>query len=126
MKRIIAAVLLLCIAFFYCIFSYNILKEKSGEFYNLISECQLYITEGNNKQSEIKLKELSAFWNKNQKLYRILVDGNYCEIISESLALTKTSYSINEYSDAVQSLVDCKSALNHILEKEKPSFEAIL
>lgn len=126
MKRLVVAILLLCIAFFYCFFSYKILKDKNYEFDNLISECQLYISEGNNNKSDIKLREITDFWNINKKLYRILVNGDYCEIISESISFTNISYRINEYSDAVQSLDNCKSVLSHILEKEKPSLESIL
>lgn len=125
MKRIIISLLLLCISFGYCFFSYRVLEEKNTEFENLISECQSHIVAKNNMLAENKINEASEFWSDNQKLYRILVDGSYCEKINESISLAKMSLSINEASHAANSLNECKANLNHILEKEKLSFEAI-
>ncbi len=125
MKRIIIALLLLCISFGYCFFSYKVLKEKNNEFQHLISECQSYIITENKKAGEQKINETTGFWADNRKLYRILVDGSYCEKIAESLGAAKNSFNINETSDAVDNLYECKATLNHILEKEKLSYEAI-
>ncbi len=125
MKRIIIVLLLLCISVSYCFFSYKVLKDKNNEFENLITECQSDLIDENLKQTEENLKKLLSFWDKNKKLYRILVDGSYCETISERLSIAEMSYNVNEAAEAVNSLNECKATLNHILEKEKLSFEAV-
>jgi len=117
--------LLLSLSFGYCFFSYKLLKEKNNEFENLISECQSYIITENKETAEKKINEISSFWADSRKLYRILVDGSYCEKIAESLSTAKISFNIDETSVTVNSLNECKAALNHIMEKEKLTFEAI-
>lgn len=126
MKRIIIALLLLCISFSYCFYSYKVLKDKNNEFYSMITECQAYIIEENKKMSEKKIDEIAVFWDKNHKIYRILVEGDYCEKISEGLSAAQISFIINETSETITGLNECKETLKHILEKERLSFEAIL
>lgn len=126
MKRLIISVLLLCLIFGFCAFSYSFIQKKVAELDAELALCIEYINEENYGDAKEKIDDSSVFWQKNQGKFKMLVEGAFCETVENCLDSIRFCFEEKEYTQAKNSVNECRNALRQILENERLSIEVVL
>lgn len=126
MKRLIICVLLLSISVGLCFISNNYLRQKTNELDTYLSECSRFINEEDYVKAEERIKNSKAFWQNNKSRFKIIIEGSFCETVENSLDTLNFCFEEKEYTEAKNSINECRNTLRQILEGERLSFEVIL
>ncbi|MBQ8503612.1 MAG: DUF4363 family protein [Clostridia bacterium] len=126
MKRLLISVLLLSLTLAFCFFSYSFLQKKTAELDSVLSQCSDFIKSSDTEKAEKSIDEARSFWNENESKFRILVEGAFCETVENCLDRLSFCFTEKEYTEAKNSINECRNALRQILEVEKISIEVVL
>lgn len=91
--------------------------EELKESKNVIMESQ-----EKKKQLEEKIGEMQNDWKKINKTTAFYIEHDELEKVNASMIKFKSYFELEEYSEAIPELEDCKYILNHIKEKEAMQF----
>lgn len=91
--------------------------EKVKESQNAILESQ-----EKKKRLEEKIENMQNDWKKINKTTALYIEHDELEKVNASMIKFKSYFELEEYSEAIPELEDCKYILNHIKEKEAMQF----
>lgn len=91
--------------------------EKLKESQNAILESQ-----EKKKRLEEKIENMQNDWKKINKTTALYIEHDELEKVNASMIKFKSYFELEEYSEAIPELEDCKYILNHIKEKEAMQF----
>ena len=91
--------------------------EKVKESQNAILESQ-----EKKKRLEEKIENMQNDWEKINKTTALYIEHDELEKVNASMIKFKSYFELEEYSEAIPELEDCKYILNHIKEKEAMQF----
>ena len=91
--------------------------EKVKESQNAILESQ-----EKKKRLEEKIENMQNDWKKINKTTAFYIEHDELEKVNASMIKFKSYFELEEYSEAIPELEDCKYILNHIKEKEAMQF----
>lgn len=74
------------------------------------------------KQLEEKIEEMQNDWKKINKTTAFYIEHDELEKVNASMTKFKSYFELEEYTEAIPELEDCKYILNHIKEKEAMQF----
>lgn len=74
------------------------------------------------KQLEEKIEEMQNDWKKINKTTAFYIEHDELEKVNASMTKFKSYFELEEYTEAIPELEDCKYILNHIKEKESMQF----
>lgn len=74
------------------------------------------------KQLEEKIENMQNDWKKINKTTAFYIEHDELEKVNASMIKFKSYFELEEYSEAIPELEDCKYILNHIKEKEAMQF----
>lgn len=75
-----------------------------------------------NKQLEEKIEKMQNDWKKINKTTAFYIEHDELEKVNASMIKFKSYFELEEYTEAIPELEDCKYILNHIKEKEAMQF----
>lgn len=126
MKRLVISILLLCLAFGFSVFSYSFLEKKVNELDAQLASCIEYINGQNYSKAKETIDFSAEFWQKNQGKFKMLIEGAFCETVENCLDSLRFCFAEEEYTEAKNSVNECRNALRQILENERLSIEVVL
>lgn len=91
--------------------------EELKESQNAILESQ-----EKKKRLEEKIENMQNDWKKINKTTAFYIEHDELEKVNASMIKFKSYFELEEYSEAIPELEDCKYILNHIKEKEAMQF----
>lgn len=91
--------------------------EKVKESQNAILESQ-----EKKKRLEEKIENMQNDWKRINKTTAFYIEHDELEKVNASMIKFKSYFELEEYSEAIPELEDCKYILNHIKEKEAMQF----
>ena len=91
--------------------------EELKESQNAILESQ-----EKKKRLEEEIGEMQNDWKKINKTTAFYIEHDELEKVNASMTKFKSYFELEEYSEAIPELEDCKYILNHIKEKEAMQF----
>ena len=91
--------------------------EELKESQNAILESQ-----EKKKRLEEEIGEMQNDWKKINKTTAFYIEHDELEKVNASMIKFKSYFELEEYSEAIPELEDCKYILNHIKEKEAMQF----
>lgn len=76
------------------------------------------------KKTELskKIENMQNEWKKVNKITAFYIEHDELEKVNASMIKFKSYFELEEYSEAIPELEDCKYILNHIKEKEAMQF----
>ena len=126
MKRLVISVLLLCFSFGFCIFTNFYLNSKTRELDSILSLCYDYIKNEDEEKAQGAIIKAKNFWQKNDGKFKILLEGTFCETVENCLDNLNFCFYEREYTEAKNSINECRNTLCQIMENERLSIEVIL
>lgn len=91
--------------------------EELKESQNAILESQ-----EKKKRLEEEIGEMQNDWKKINKTTAFYIEHDELEKVNASMTKFKSYFELEEYTEAIPELEDCKYILNHIKEKESMQF----
>ncbi len=126
MKRLIIAIMILSISLGFSYFSFSFIKSKTNELDAVLSQCYEYIKKDEKESAEKSINEARAFWQNNKSKFKILIDAAFCETTENCLDSLYFCFNEKEYTEAKNSINECRNNLRQIVENERISLEVIL
>lgn len=74
------------------------------------------------KELSKKIENMQNEWKKVNKITAFYIEHDELEKVNASMIKFKSYFELEEYSEAIPELEDCKYILNHIKEKEAMQF----
>ena len=75
-----------------------------------------------NKELEEKIDNMQDDWRKINKRTAFYIEHDELEKVNASMTKFRSYFELEEYTEAIPELEDCKYILNHIKEKESMQF----
>ncbi len=126
MKRLVIAIIILSMSFAFSFFSFNFTKNKSAELDNILSDCYESIKAGEKENAKKNINDARLFWKNNKGKFKILIDAAFCETTENCLDSLYFCFNEEEYTEAKNSINECRNNLRQIVENERISIEMIL
>lgn len=95
-----------------------------GKTLEELKESQNAIMESQEKKEELeeKIEKMKNDWKRINKTTAFYIEHDELEKVNASMIKFKSYFELEEYSEAIPELEDCKYILNHIKEKEAMQF----
>ncbi|MGN1327720.1 MAG: DUF4363 family protein [Clostridia bacterium] len=74
------------------------------------------------KQLEEKIEKMQKDWKKINRTTAFYIEHDELEKVNASMTKFKSYFELEEYTEAIPELEDCKFILNHIKDKEAMQF----
>lgn len=118
-KEIIIVLLIIVIIFATDIITQNFTKNSISVMNEKLDNIKAYVINNEINNLNLEIKDLNEKWTDINNKMSFYIEHDELEKVNSSLVKFKSYIELEEYSEAVPELEECKYILDHIKEKQR-------
>lgn len=118
-KEIIIVLLIIVIIFATDIITQNFTKNSISVMNEKLDNIKTYVINNDINNLNLEIKDLNEKWTDINNKMSFYIEHDELEKVNSSLVKFKSYIELEEYSEAVPELEECKYILDHIKEKQR-------
>ena len=117
-KEIIIVLLIIVIIFATDIITQNFTKNSISVMNEKLDNIKTYVINNDINNLNLEIKDLNEKWTDINNKMSFYIEHDELEKVNSSLVKFKSYIELEEYSEAVPEIDECKYILDHIKEKQ--------
>ena len=126
MKRLYAAIALIIISVFICIFSSIKIEKSSLQMRNELDSIRYLIVSGDTERAVSELGQTEKIWKKTETLFSFIIDADKIEDMNIGFSMIKAHLEDGNTEHALERLRECSLLLIEIIDNEKLNIKNIM
>lgn len=118
-KEIIIVLLIIVIIFATDIITQNFTKNSISVMNEKLDNIKTYVINNDINNLNLEIKDLNEKWTDINNKMSFYIEHDELEKVNSSLVKFKSYIELEEYSEAVPEIDECKYILDHIKEKQR-------
>ena len=118
-KEIIIVLLIIVIIFATDIITQNFTKNSISVMNEKLDNIKTYVINNDINNLNLEIQDLNEKWTDINNKMSFYIEHDELEKVNSSLVKFKSYIELEEYSEAVPELEECKYILDHIKEKQR-------